>query len=88
MKNVFDFIAALKAAHLWKGLLILFPRAQTLEKYFTIYALVLRLFPNRQYGYRKKLLKHPDFVRQVGFYDEIIIHDAIREMEAPCDYEK
>ena len=88
MKNVFNLIAALKEAHLWKGILILFPRAQTLEKYFQVVSLINRYEQERKYGFRKRLLIHPDFVRRFGCQDEILIQHAIREMEAPCDYEE
>ena len=86
MKTVYDLLTEFKSAHLWKGALIVFPRAETLEKYFRVYSMVLSLEPERKYGYRKRILNHPDFIRLFGCQDELLIHDAIRAMEAPCDF--
>ena len=51
MKTVYDLLTEFKSAHLWKGALIVFPRAETLEKYYRVYSMVLSLEPGHGYLY-------------------------------------
>ena len=62
-----EIIEKLIAADLWKYCLVMFKRAETLDKYYRIYKLIRTKYPDREYGYLRKALNDDDIRAAIGF---------------------
>ena len=87
MKTV-EIIDKLIAADLWKYCLVMFKRADTLDKYYRVYKLIRSKYPNRVYGYLRKALNDKEIRAEIGYdkFDAVLwsiqdIYWAIQEME-------
>ena len=83
METTYEFILRLKQAQCWEGSKCLFPRAETLERYFQVYELALQLEPDKKRGYMKRLLTNPVIGRLLGASDEALMKKALHEMRKP-----
>ena len=54
--NVYEHMTRLKKAGFWRAELSMYNRAVTLDFYYNLYTLVLRLEPERKYGYTFRVL--------------------------------
>jgi len=82
-----ELIATLKKLGYWKPLLCK-ESMRTLDRYYSIYELILRYEPERKYAYIRRMFKRPDFAslipkdRYGAFrWDSSTIKWIIREME-------
>lgn len=83
METTYEFILRAKKTQCWEGCMSLFPRANTLERYFHVYTLALQLEPDKKRGYQKRLLKNHVIVRLLGACDEALLKKSLYEMRRP-----
>ena len=85
METTYEFILRLKQAQCWEGCKCLFPRAETLERYFQVYELALQLEPDKKRGYQSRLLANPEIRHLLGQPDLSLLKWAFFEMKKPVD---
>ena len=88
METTYEFILRLKHAQCWEGCKCLFPQAETLDRYFQAYELMLQLEPDKKRGYQSRWLANPKIRHLLGKPDRSLLKWAIFEMTKRVDIQR